>query len=486
MKRLTLFVCLIITSWPPAYSAVAVTEDSKTWPQYRLNPKNNPVVTNDALSGIASVFTTDNEVRSTPVVVGNRIYIGNHDSGNLQAFNLESGERLWKNRAPNWVHSEMIYADDQLFVGYGNRFYQDEQIRGTDESGVLSLDPETGEIAWNFETDGEVMPTPAFHDDTVYVTTGDRHLYGLAPDDGALKWSLNLGSIVSMSSPVIKDGILYVGGSRPYAFQAVNLGTREIKWATLIENVTTGLDDVPPIVSDSGLVYTTGVKVADEFLSLKEVFDADGVGKTYEQILRLSVGRLVGRKPYKRSQHDLYALDTNSGDIVWERSLGKGAMVFNNKSGAPMLYNGKLFVGSPITKKFYAFDAENGEQLWEYESHVNKAPPVADGDVVYFTDAKGLVYGFDTESGDLLGRKMLGGTLAPSGPILVNDNLIVASQDTNVYAVPTEEIIRANDTAGQNSNLVPFVIYVYALPLLGFLLIMMLVILLIRAIRKSA
>nr|WP_298412155.1 PQQ-binding-like beta-propeller repeat protein [uncultured Halomonas sp.] len=486
MKRLTLFACLIIASWVPAYSAVAAPENSETWTQYRLNPKNNPVVTNDALSGIASVFTTDNQVRSTPVVVGNRIYVGNHNSGDLQAFNLESGERLWKNRAPNWVHSEMILADDRLFVGYGNRFYQDEQIRGTEESGVLSLDPATGEIAWNFETDGQVMPTPAFHDDTVYVATGDRHLYGLAPDDGSLKWSLDLGSIVSMSSPVIDGDTLYVGGSRPYVFRAVDLEKREIKWSTPFENVTAGLDDVPPVVSDSGLVYTTGVKVADEFLSLKEVFDADGVGKTYEQILRLSVGRFVGREPYRRSQHDLYALGTGNGDIVWERSLGKGAMVSNNKSGAPMLYDGKLFVGSPITKKFYAFDADSGEPLWEYKSHINKAPPVADDDVVYFTDAKGLVYGFDIASGELLGKKLLGGTLAPSGPILVNDTLITASQDTHVYAVPIETILQADDSVEQDSNLMSFIIYVYVLPLLGLLLIIVLIMLVVRAIRKSS
>lgn len=475
---LLFFICIIL---PDLVSA----ETNDDWTQYRFNTKNNPVIKNDSLEQVESVISTDDEIRSTPVVVGNRVFVGNHNSGNLYAFDLETGKLLWQNEAPNWVHSEMIYVNNQLFVGYGNRFPRENEIRGTGASGLLSLDPDTGEILWDFKTNGEVMPTPAFYKDTVYITTGDEHLYGINPKNGKERWSHNLGSTISMSSPNIKNGVLYVGGSSAYAFKAVDLDEKEMKWETPIEGVESGLDDVPPVVSDDDIVYTTGVKKTEEPLTLKQSYESDGVFDTYKQMVKLSVGKLIGKDPNTNYEQVLYAMDTQDGDIVWGKSIGRGAMVSNNKSGAPMLYDGKVFVGSPITEAFYAFDASTGEQLWEYESDINKAPPVADDDIVYFTDTKGLVYGFDTESGKLQGKKKLGGTLAPAGPLLVNDNLIVGNQDTNVYSVPTEEILQANDSVDDDSSLLSYVFFVYVLPALVLLGVIAIIIVGVKWIRRK-
>src|SRR5699024_810525 len=121
-----------------------------------------------------------------PVIVNNNLFIGNHDTGELFAFDVTTGEELWKNKAPNWVHSEMIYQNGLVYVGYGNRFFQENGVRGTGDNGILALDAETGDIEWSFETEGEVMPTPAYYKDHIYITTGDRNLYKLNASDGKL------------------------------------------------------------------------------------------------------------------------------------------------------------------------------------------------------------------------------------------------------------------------------------------------------------
>lgn len=41
-------------------------------------------------------------------------------------------------------------------------------------------------------------------------------------------------------------------------------------------------------------------------------------------------------------------------------------MVENNKSGAPTIDDGTVYVGSPITETFYAYDLTTGEQLWSF------------------------------------------------------------------------------------------------------------------------
>lgn len=180
---LLLFTLLLI------FTTSSVTNAEKTfgpdeWEQYRMNSDKNAVYENGSDALDAKTFKTANEVRSTPVIVGDRLFIGNHDSGELFAFDVNTGEKIWEEQAPNWIHSEMIYHDEKVFVGFGNRFFQDNGIRGTEESGVLALDAESGQKLWKYNTEGEVMPTPAYYDGHIYITTGDRHLYKLDPDSG--------------------------------------------------------------------------------------------------------------------------------------------------------------------------------------------------------------------------------------------------------------------------------------------------------------
>src|SRR5699024_6247894 len=143
---------------------IAAGQTGGDWTQYRHTHTNNTHVT----SGLDQIYNgaiqTANEVRATPVVADGKIFVGNHDSGELQAFDLASGDLLWQKQTPNSLHSTIIYADGRFFVGSCSRFYaptDPEGIRGTGKSGVLSLAPDTGEQQWRFDTPGDVMPTPA-------------------------------------------------------------------------------------------------------------------------------------------------------------------------------------------------------------------------------------------------------------------------------------------------------------------------------------
>lgn len=378
-----------------------------SWTQYRRNADNNPVYNNgqDKPATKMRVFKTDNQIRSTPVVVGNNLYVGNHHSGKLYSFNIKTGKLNWKNQAKNWVHSAMMYYKGQIFVGYGDRNFPHPGLRGTGKSGVLSLNAKTGKILWDFSTKGEVMPTPVVYKGNVYAVTGGKKLYELNPKTGQDEWTLNLGSYVSMSSPSITNGIMYFGGADPFTFFAVNLNTKKILWKRSFPQVGWGLDDVPPVISNH-LVITTALE----------------------------------KNKQGSIDHYVYAMNAKTGKMVWQTDLGSGKLVPNNKSGAPMIYKGKIFVGSPVTQTFYGLNLKTGKKLWSFHSGVMKAPPVAYQGIVYFTTKAGDVYALKTANGNLLGKKHLGGALAPAGPIIINNYLIVGSQDHNVYMVPTKQI----------------------------------------------
>ncbi|WP_159438153.1 outer membrane protein assembly factor BamB family protein [Salimicrobium flavidum] len=460
------------------------------WHQYRMNEQNNPVYNSEYSKEFDQYIETDGEVRSTPVVIGNKIFIGNHGTGTLQAYNLVIENQNWETSAPNWVHSEMIYNDEQLFVGYGNRMFQSSELRGTGESGVMSVDSKTGETLWQFSTDGTVMPTPVYDDerDALYVVTGGAMLYALDPGTGEEKWSIDLGYRSSMSSPVLSDGMLYVGGvsgDREYAFLGIDVESQEVAWTTPFENVEAGLDDVPPVIHD-GKVITTAVEGSEDVRTLKESYDKNGAPDVYQNIWSRVFPGQAGKYPVEKYNHKAYAMDMESGEFVWENSLGDGEMVKNNKSGAPMIYEDHVYVASPITQEFYSLDAESGEKAWTFEANAAKAPPVAEDGIVYFADTEGFVFAIHTDSGEVEGERWIGDTLAPSGPLLMNDHLIAGSQDGNVYAVLKEDILE-NDVAfpKEGSSYLSYLVTVFVLPVALFVIAISIGVYLVRRIIRT-
>lgn len=395
--------------------------DPADWTQYRHNSTNNPRV----VSGVNEIFSgtipTANEVRATPVVADGKVFVGNHDSGELQAFDLTTGQLLWQTPAPNWVHSEMIHADGRVFVGFGNRFFQNgpEGYRGTGESGVLGLDPDTGEILWRHGTPGEVMPTPVAVGGAVWAVTGDRRLYKLDPGTGEALDVVETGHIASMSSPSERDGVLFFGGGAPapYTFFAYDTGADGFAWQRQFPEFNRGLDDVPPAV-DAGVVVTTANRT------------------------------LIPGPAGFREQHSIVAMDTRSGEIIWRDVLGVGPAPTNNRSGAPMIHDGVVYVGSPTTGAAYAYDLHTGERIWRNPIGAIKAAPVAVGDDVYFSTTAGAVYRLDTATGATTGILELDGALAPAGPIVVDETLVVPSQSRNVYFVPLAEFADGPAAAG--------------------------------------
>src|SRR5690606_8337993 len=99
-------------------------------------------------------------------------------------------------------------------------------------------------------------------------------------------------------------------------------------------------------------------------------------------------GRPVGptlpchRPPWAR----LIAVDTNSGEVLWESVLGleerlpEGKqLVGNSGSAGPTVTGGDLvFVGATNDQRFRAFDARTGAELWSTRLEANaKANPMS-------------------------------------------------------------------------------------------------------------
>jgi eukaryotic-like serine/threonine-protein kinase len=159
-----------------------------------------------------------------------------------------------------------------------------------------------------------------------------------------------------------------------------------------------------------------------------------------------------GRVYFGSSDHNLYALDAQSGAQRW-KFASKGRI-----SSSPAVADGVVYFGS-FDGTFYALDAEHGTLRWKFVTggerrfsgrHLHGAEPAAEvmpdpfdfflsspaiaGALVYFGSGDGNVYALDGASGTLR-WKFHTGNVVHASPAIAKDTLYVGSWDSYFYAL---------------------------------------------------
>lgn len=157
-------------------------------------------------------------VRGSPAVADGRVHVGSGD-GAVYAIDAADGEQVWAFEEPEErVDTAPAVATDESETGL--RVYV-----GSEDGRVYAIDGISGTEAWSFQTgEGPVTGSPAVADGRVYVGGGiDEQLYALAADSGEVAWQYDTdGSTVT--SPAVVDGRVYVasragGGSTLHALE---------------------------------------------------------------------------------------------------------------------------------------------------------------------------------------------------------------------------------------------------------------------------
>lgn len=226
------------------------------------------------------------------------------------------------------------------------------------------------QLLWKFKTGGPLTASPVIADGILYIGSSDGRLYALDAKKWDIKWVFNAGSAIRFSA-AIWGGRVYFS-TRDNKFFALNAKTGDLLW----DFKTKTWMDSSPIVYN-GTVYTGA------FPSKIYMLDAiTGQSKSERQ----RTVTINGIK-YGCENAEFRPIQPQHNAEHW-RSYTDGSESF------PVIANGYAYIGAR-NGKLQAIDITAKTEVWSYqtEGSINAAPAISDG-VLYAAATDGYIYAF--------------------------------------------------------------------------------------------
>jgi outer membrane protein assembly factor BamB len=160
-------------------------------------------------------FPTGNPIgESSPAYNNGAVYIGDL-GGWLNAINATDGKKLWAFKANGEIKSSPVVIGDRVLIGsYDENLY--------------CLSARTGSLLWKFKTNGPVHSTPGIADGMAFIAGCDELFRAIRISDGKEVFNVSSGAYTG-ASPALRDGLAFYG-TFDNEVLGVNLAQRKIDW----------------------------------------------------------------------------------------------------------------------------------------------------------------------------------------------------------------------------------------------------------------
>lgn len=353
----------------------------------------------------------------------------------IYALNARTGQLVWRTSPVGStymgqpiVHGNLVYVNaGTVGFTYGNtRKYAKtgHAIRGQGVAynGIYALNFKTGKLVWRHMTEGDLMPTPAYHDGRLFISSGGGTVAALDAKTGKVEWKNHVGGMGNMSSPAVYAGKVFVGMADPSHLYAFDEHTGKIVWKTSIQGATnTSMGDVSPAVADGVVVTDVIVEVPHS----KVKTNAKGQKKTMRQRVA--------------------AFSAANGTLLWSHTTAAGVKPPSFKGGVPMIHDGTVYVGSPVVDTYAAYDLKTGKHEWTWhipdpsEAGSGRGPAAWYQGALYMATGPSL-YKVDPKTGKLLCEKKIGSRFGIVGPTIVDGTIYVGNSSDWIMAIPVSDL----------------------------------------------
>ncbi|MCX7919902.1 MAG: PQQ-binding-like beta-propeller repeat protein [bacterium] len=214
-------------------------------------------------------------IYSAPVVAGNRLYTGN--AGKFVCLDAIAGSLIWEKKyGSDWVSSWTTpsVANDTLYFG-----------AIWNEKNCCAIDAQTGEIIWSYKCSG-LHTAPVVYNGKIYIADIDGNLTAIDSNSGQKRWSFAMDKSWSLTTPSIAYGLV-VSASGKGTVYALDAETGQLHWQFRTND---SLLRMSPYQPNYATIFSSPV------ISGKTVY--------------------IGA-----SDGNFYALDINSGNLVWKQDF---------------------------------------------------------------------------------------------------------------------------------------------------------------------
>lgn len=307
-------------------------------------------------------YDTGIRLTSTPAISQGTAYFGTRD-GYLIALDLLTGLPRWNFDLSGYpVSSAPAVYDRTVYVGSGYAVY--------------AVDAERGIERWRFEMSYAGESSPVVSEGIVYVASKERTLYALDAVTGEKRWSYRTEGLI-YSSPSLSDELVLIGGDDGRIF-AVSRETGIAQWKY----------DAP-----SGVFSTIAI---DDGLAIVVLHDLTTIALDLESgDLRWEYS--VGGNASPAVSQDLQLYVGSADGAVYGLSAGQGGpptWIFPTGNGqvqSPVIVDDELVFAAGPT--LYALDRDTGDLIWQYPigARATTEPVIVDG-MIYIGAEDGNLY----------------------------------------------------------------------------------------------
>jgi eukaryotic-like serine/threonine-protein kinase len=151
---------------------------------------------------------------SSPAFSNGVVYIGDL-GGWLNALNASDGRKLWAFKAGGEIKSSPVVVGDRVLIG------------SYDET-LYCLSARDGSVIWRFRTQGPVHTTPSIADGMAFIAGCDQLFRAIRISDGKEMFNVPSGDYTA-ASPAIRAGVAYYGTFGNEVL-SVNLQQKQVVW----------------------------------------------------------------------------------------------------------------------------------------------------------------------------------------------------------------------------------------------------------------
>ena len=276
---------------------------------------------------------------------------------------------------------------------------------------LLSQAPDgsTEWLEWKHQTSGLVYASPVISDGIVYIGSADSVFYAIEAGSGKEKWRYHSGNTVQSSAAVHNKLILFESGNRIIALNARG----KLKWErNLCEGEVRNQLDPWDFHHSSPYVHNGNIYIGTEkggllgfdAMSGKQVLRCQTIS---EQCIRTTPVVSGGLVIYGDWDGVLYANDISTGALAWKYDTKQeGTFPWPNSILTNLVVDGESVYFAGKSNRLYSLDVRTGKKNWHYSSPTDQwliGGPVVKNGVVYLgsSDQK-LFHAIDASSGTLI------------------------------------------------------------------------------------